>query len=121
MDKREIRKLFQETSPLNYTSDPTNLIEEFLPLAIQFMKNVDNNPFYKTIDPSDVGDIFNQEIPSEGIDLDKVLDILRTKIIPNFLTTTNKKFLGYIPSGPTPESMVGAMLTPFFNQFAGSV
>ncbi|MCE7733319.1 MAG: hypothetical protein GPJ54_00480 [Candidatus Heimdallarchaeota archaeon] len=121
MDKSEIRKLFQKTSPLKYTSDPTNLIEELLPLAIKYMKNVDNNPFHRNIISSEVGDLFDQEIPIDGIDLGIILNTLKNKIIPNFPTTTNKKFLAYVPSDPTPESMVGAMLTPFFNQFAGSV
>ena len=121
MDNEEIIAKFFQTPPLKYNTNPEELIDKLLPIALKYQKNVDKIPFYRKLTGEYIQKIFDLPIPNDPQSIEEVVAFLNTYIIPNLPSTTNQRFLAYIPSDPAPEAMVGAMLTPLLNQMVGSV
>ncbi|MCE7736962.1 MAG: aminotransferase class V-fold PLP-dependent enzyme [Candidatus Heimdallarchaeota archaeon] len=123
MELSDIENRFEE---LKIPKDPEySELLQFLKVGIenafQYSQNTDNLPFHQNWDSTKISNIVKHDIPSEAIDLSSQLNFIKDQLIPYFPSTGSSSFLAYIPSDPMPQSMIIAALTPFFNQFAGSV
>jgi glutamate/tyrosine decarboxylase-like PLP-dependent enzyme len=110
--------LFLELLPIDHVLEKSII---FNPIINNFLKNLNESSFQSDKSPKELNEEFSLTLPISGHSLDETLTFLQEKIIPNFKTVSGKKFFGYVPSSPTAESYLAGMLTPLFNQFAGSV
>lgn len=123
MELSDIENRFAE---LKIPKDPEySELAQFLRVGIenafQYSQNTDNLQFHQKWDSTEISHVVQHEIPSKAVDLSSQLNFIKDHLIPYFPSTGSSSFLAYIPSDPMPQSMIIAALTPFFNQFAGSV
>ncbi len=99
----------------------TQRINLLLPIVQDFLENRANNPFLKDENPQQVSETFDLDVPEYSDTFENVVDYLKNIVIPRFPSISNPRFLAFIPSDPAPPAMIGALLTPLFNQFTGTV
>ncbi|MFX0174532.1 MAG: hypothetical protein ACFE9L_21855, partial [Candidatus Hodarchaeota archaeon] len=102
-------------------SEITETIKSILPIAEEFLENIPNNSFKRTEKSTEINEIFNIELPETSDSWEEIINFLKTEIIPRFPSVANPHFLAYIPSAPAPPAIIGALITPLFNQFVGTV
>ncbi|OLS25136.1 MAG: L-2,4-diaminobutyrate decarboxylase, partial [Candidatus Heimdallarchaeota archaeon LC_2] len=123
MELTEIEIKFNKLKIPNDLEYPELLkyLKEGVENALQFSQNVDNTFFHQEWNSEEIANSVNHDIPSKSIEFKSQLTFIKEKLIPYFPSTGSSSFLAYVPSDPMPQSMIIAALTPFFNQFVGSV
>jgi glutamate/tyrosine decarboxylase-like PLP-dependent enzyme len=96
-------------------------IDSLLPLIEQYYNERSTKSHYSEETPKEVDRIFNSDLPENPDSWSSILEFLKNEILPRFPSIGNPHFLAYIPGDPAPPAMIGAFLTPFLNQFVGTV
>lgn len=123
LESERIAKIIKSIPEIAVDS-PNELVTKIttlLPFIQDFLEKKHSIPFYRTESLESIERVFNRKIPSTGSTWDVILKFFSSEVIPRFNTIASNKFLAYIPGDPTPASMLGAMMVPFFNQFVGNV
>ncbi|MFW9992991.1 MAG: pyridoxal phosphate-dependent decarboxylase family protein [Candidatus Odinarchaeota archaeon] len=118
-----IKEQFQET-PCPERIFPAELVQRIrslLPIAEEYLENTPKNHFHRDEGPAEVNEVFNTDLPENPDSWENIVQFLKEEIISRFLAISSPYFLAYIPSAPSPPAIIGAALTPLFNQFAGNV
>ncbi len=96
--------------------DITELVHDLVDLAVDY-----NPRSFGDVDPPEVvARMYQSEPPDRPLDREQILEFVRS-LIPNFPSTSDPHFMAYVPSHPTWLSRALASLTPYFNQFVGTV
>lgn len=102
---------------------PAELMQEFKrlhPQLQQFLENVDKNPFWRSqTSMEELDSELNLPLPSKPQSWEDIIQFLKMKTIPHFSSVSNKHFMAFIPGDPAPPAILGAMMTPIFNQWVG--
>ncbi len=119
----QIKAQFHKTPYPKIISPETlvNQLKTILPIAQTFLEDRSKNNFYRTEKPSDVNRVFDIPLPIEPSPIEECLKYMEREIIPRFPSISNPRFLAFIPSDPAPPALLGALLTPLFNQYTGTV
>ncbi|MFW9779182.1 MAG: pyridoxal phosphate-dependent decarboxylase family protein [Candidatus Heimdallarchaeota archaeon] len=124
MDPRlKIREEFDnlQCPELISSQELTKRIESLLPLIREYLDHKSSKSHYSTETPQEVNNLFDANLPECPETWDSTVKFLRNIAIPRFPSVGNPHFFAYIPGDPAPPAMIGASLTPFFNQFVGTV
>lgn len=124
MDSTESIKVQFLKIPSPEIIPPSELMERIisiLPLAKEFLENIPNNSFHRDEISAEVNKIFSIALPENAGSWENIVTFMKTEIIPRFPSVSNPHFLAYVPSAPAPPAMIGALITPLFNQFLGTV
>lgn len=122
-ESMQIKKTF-ENYPKVELDNPSELLgklQGFFPILKEFLESVNNNPYEKGETFIEIEKKLDMDLPIHPQSWEYIVNYLKMEFISRFNSNANNKFMAYIPGHPAPASIVGAMITPVFNQFVGSV
>ncbi len=94
------------------------LIKAMLNYSDDFLENIDNLPAYVTSELKGIG-IYDSPIEEDPIEINKILDILKSNVDTPGLNPASGGHLGYIPGGGIFHSALGDYLADITNRYAG--
>lgn len=99
-------------------ADFRQLAHDALDMAIDHMQNASDRPAWSAV-PSSTKKVLSQPIPTDGRDLDQVLDDVRHYILPYPTGNAHPRFFGWVMGNGTPEGMLGDMIASAMNPHVG--
>ncbi|MFW9854773.1 MAG: pyridoxal phosphate-dependent decarboxylase family protein [Candidatus Thorarchaeota archaeon] len=120
---KEIRSKFENIPHLKIieSDELTQMIESLFPIIREFLDGRTIRSHYSEETPKEINQAFDSSIPEHPQSWETIIHSIRNDMIPRFPSVGNPYFLAYIPGDPAPPAMLGALLTPIFNQFVGTV
>ncbi|MHA2504224.1 MAG: hypothetical protein ACXAE3_15305, partial [Candidatus Kariarchaeaceae archaeon] len=95
------------------------LVDQLQSLGQEYLSGVDNHTPHSR-DPEVLNTVYRQDPPSSPLTSTELVKYVQ-QMLPDMLSTHSKRFLGYVPSDPLPQSVAMTTITGFLNQFTGSV
>ena len=87
---------------------------EMIDLIADYMENIESYPVRSQVNPGDIYHSFPAHPPKNGEPYEKVLDDVRSKIIPGLTHWQSPSFYAYFPSHASGPSILGDLLSSGF-------
>lgn len=85
-----------------------------------YFETVDEQPVFPQVEPAALDALFDEAVPREGVDSDRVLAELEEKLYPYCTHTGNGGYMGLITASPLPIGVLGDLIASALNQNLGA-
>jgi aromatic-L-amino-acid decarboxylase len=99
-------------NPEEFRSNGHRLID----LLADYLATVEGRPLFPRTTPSALERLFDEPLPLRGKPLDRVLDEIEEKVLPNSVHVNHPGYLGYITPSPNPVGILGDLVASALNQ-----
>lgn len=86
----------------------------------RYFETVDERPVFPDVDPRALDALFDEPVPRNGMEADRVLEELQQKLYPYCAHTGNGGYMGLITASPLPIGVLGDLIASALNQNLGS-
>jgi len=84
---------------------------QFVDWMADYMNNVEDYPVKSQVQPKEIYNLINSDIPIRGEDIDSIFDDFKKVIIPGITHWQNPNFFAYFQANNSPPSILAEMLT----------
>ncbi len=89
-------------------------------LISEYMQGLEGRRVYGPVSPAGLDDLFDEEMPEEGIESEELLQECRAKIFPNSMAIGSTRYFGMMNPSPLPMAIFADALCSAMNQNAAS-
>lgn len=107
------------SSPIE-THEFRSVGHRMIDLVADYLDGIEERRVFPDVEPRALAKLFEEELPSEGVPLDAVVDELERKLLPNCTHVGHPGYLGLITPSPTPAAVLGDLLAAALNQNLGA-
>src|SRR5687768_14483498 len=86
----------------------------------RYLESVEEKPLFPNVEPRQLFQLFNEEIPREAGSAEAVIKELQTKLLPYCIHVNHPGYFGLITPTPTPVGILGDLLASALNQNIGA-
>ena len=85
-----------------------------------YLENIEDRPLFPRIEPRELNQMFQEEIPRKGSSIDAVIEELQQKLLPYCAHVNHPGYFGLITPTPTPAGILADLLAAALNQNIGA-
>jgi len=89
-------------------------------LLSEYLDKIEEHPLLQDTDPEEIEKLFNEPLPEEGIDSEKIIKELKDKLFPYLTNVNHPGYFGLITPTPAPIGVLGDFIASALNQNLGA-
>ncbi|PKV51528.1 aromatic-L-amino-acid decarboxylase [Aquimarina sp. MAR_2010_214] len=101
----------KRTHPNMETKEFRKHAHQFVDWMADYMDNIEDYPVKSQVQPKEIYNLIDGDIPTKGEDIDSIFDDFKNVIIPGITHWQNPNFFAYFQANNSPPSILAEMLT----------
>ncbi|MBI4564114.1 MAG: aminotransferase class I/II-fold pyridoxal phosphate-dependent enzyme [Planctomycetes bacterium] len=105
-----------ESAPVTNVNEFRLLGHQVVDLLADYLEHVDQARLFPQITPAELRKLFDEPLPQDGTDPERILLELQTKLLPYCTHVNHPGYMGLITPSPTPIGIVADFIASAINQ-----
>ncbi len=92
----------------------------FIDMIAEYLQGLEGRRVYGPVSPHGLDDLFEEELPDEGVGCEELMQEIRSRVFPNSMAIGSRRYFGMMNPSPLPVTIFAEALAAAMNQNAAS-